>query len=99
MHSNNGSAMASVLDAGGLGACTELGAGAELGMEVPPEVGIGINLAMWDQWCFGVGLIGLAVEPGRVQQRSVWPAPRLSPENAREQGAHREKLPVQRCGN
>jgi len=93
MHSSKGSAVMSDLDAAGLGACTEDGVG------VPPEVGIGINLAMWNQWCVSVRFIGRALEPNRVQQKNVWPNHLLKPAGARVQGAHHEKLHGQRCGN
>jgi hypothetical protein len=55
MHSNKGSAIASDLDTGGVGPCTEV---AE---DVPPEEGMGINLAMGNQWFVGAWIIGRAL--------------------------------------
>ncbi len=57
--------MASDLDAGGIGP------GTEVGEAVPPEVGIGINLAMWYQ---GVsrGVVhraGVGTKPGSAEKR------------------------------
>lgn len=93
MHSNKGSAMASDLDAVGVSPCTGV---AE---DVPPEVGIGINLAMWNQENVGVWFIGRVLKPNRVQQQNVWPIHLLRRAGERAQGVHHEKLHGLRCGN